>query len=500
MISAEMAEVDDEQDQRHKNQPLKSEQNQDKRLKYQPTEQPRDQRFEFHQTKQTSDQRLKYPSLTFEQREKLEQCFQHIIANASVDFNNPEIQDIQTAMDTMLERIKTRVNSRGIFKIARLVRGGSMAEQTSLWKIKKYLRYKYLEFDFLAALENAVKHCIDQTANCPGCITIVKTPVDKERLRQCYDRDDILNAGLKKSYQSGDIFSAGALTDQYVISDLFIKELNHCLISSCDCLTFQCNEDKNGYYKISLRPSSAEHKRGCDECTVNMPTGTLHVNTEITVEQMTSGPNKCSLIFQWISKAKSLSAPDRLLLQEPQLLSSLLIYVDFLPAMEFLKPTPSAAGDEHDYFIVPKSCNVCVMDDYDDYHEYGYRWRKSWCLAEINAFTTDMSDKHRRCYQIMKYLSERFNWLPSYHIKTAVLNHHTTCTDITDDCVDCVIGMLWELLQAYKTKELLSYQSNLNIIKTDNDIGIIWKDNCEQLIHMLCTVSATDTWKTFISQ
>ena len=439
-----------------------------------------------------------------EQREKLEEFFQHIISNATVDFTNPEIQDIQTAMDTMLERIKIRINSRGVFKIARLVRGGSMAEQTSLWKIRSRLSEKshnYLEFDFLAALEDTVKHCINQTANCPGCIKIVKTPVDKERLRQCYDGDYILNIGLGNSYGRGDIFSEGALESKSVISDIFIKELNHCLTSSCDCLTYQCNENRYGWYEISLRPSSVEHKDGCGECTVDMPTGTLHVNTEMVVGQRSGDPNHCSLIFQWISMAKSLSAVDDLLLQEPQLLSSLRIDVDFLPALESFKPTPSGAGDEHDFFLVPKSCNVCGGVDYDDYDEYGYRWRKSWCMAEINAFTTKMSYKHKRCYQIIKYFLEMFPFLSNYDIKTVVLNHHTTCADTTDDCVDCVIGMLRKLLQAYKTKELLSYQSNLNIIHGYIDYFYeIDKDNCELLIHKLCSVSATDTWETFISR
>ena len=425
----------------------------------------------------------------------MKQFFQHIIANAAVDYTNPEIQDIQTAMDTMLERITTRVNSRGIFKIARIVRGGSMSGKTSLWKIED--SNHYLEFDFLAALENAVKDCKDQTGNCPGCLKIVSTPVDKERLRQCYDGDDILNAGLEYSNDRGDIFSEGALESQDVIQDLFIKEINYCLTLSCDCLTFQCNEDEDECYEISLQPLSVEHKGVCDECTVDMPTGTLHVNTEIAVEQDSVGPNQYSLIFRWTSKAKSLSAPDELLLQEPELLSSLTIYVDFLPVLESLKPTPSGAGDEHDYFIVPKPCNVRGGDCVD----YRNLWRKSWCMAEINAFTTDISDKHRRCYQVMKYFSEQFSYLPNYHIKTVVLNHHTTCADTTDDCVDCVIGMLRELLQAYKTEELMSYQSNLNIIN-----GQIYgfyqmeKGFCEQLISNVCSVSATNTWKTFVKK
>ena len=36
-------------------------------------------------------------------------------------------------------------------------------------------------------------------------------------------------------------------------------------------------------------------------------------------------------------------------------------------------------------------------------------------MAEINTFTTAMSDKHRRCYQIMKYLSD-FKSVNNYNL------------------------------------------------------------------------------------
>ena len=222
-----------------------------------------------------------------------------------------------------------------------------------------------------------------------------------------------------------------------------------------------------------------------------MSTGTLHVNTEIDIYQNHLGGthlNNCSLIFQWTSKTKSLSAPDKEFLQKPRPISSLPIYVDFLPAPESLKPASPGAGDEHDYFIVPKRCNVCLAETFID------RWRQSWCMAEIQAITHAMSDKQRRCYQIMKYLSEarRFNTLPNYYIKTVVLRHHTTCSDVTDDTVDCVMEMFRDVQQAYKTKELLSYQSNLNILNKLNS------DECEPYINTLCSVSVTDSWETFI--
>ena len=94
---------------------------------------------------------------TSTQREKLEEFFHHITSNASVDYSNQEIKDIQNAVPIMLERIRMRVNRRGIFDIDRIVPSGSMAEQTSLWKYED--RNHHLEFDFLSVLKNTIKQC-----------------------------------------------------------------------------------------------------------------------------------------------------------------------------------------------------------------------------------------------------------------------------------------------------------------------------------------------------
>ena len=268
------------------------------------------------------------------------------------------------------------------------------------------------------------------------------------------------------------------------------------------CLSIERNRKLS--CTISFRPSSGEHARGCELCIVDRPTGTLHVNTEIDINQTSFGPNNCSLIFKWTSKTKTLLALDKKFLQEPQRISSLPIFVDFLPALESLKPTPSGAGGEHDYFIVPKHCNVgyhaaAADNDDDDDDDFPYRWRKSWCMAEIHALTSEMSDKHRRCYQIMKFLFHvYFIVISNYHVKTVLLRHHTTCSDTTDECVDCVLGMLRDLLQAYETEELLSYKSNLNLLGRK---GVLLSSRFRDVRHSLnvCTLSLSLTHlKTFI--
>ena len=119
-------------------------------------------------------------------------------------------------------------------------------------------------------------------------------------------------------------------------------------------------------------------------------------------------------------------------------------------------------------------------------------------MAEINEITTGMTDKNRRCYQIMKYFSKILFFLPNYHIKTAVLRHHTTCPDTTDDCVHCVMEIFQDLLEAYEKNKLLSYKSNLNILGTRYIFILEYK--CVKIINTLCSVSVTDSWKTFIKK
>ena len=203
------------------NQSDQSEQNQYKRSRRQPPE-------------QTRDQRQNYPSLSPDQRDKLEEFFNHIIANASVDYStcNTEIQDIRSAVHEMLQRIRSRVNRRGIFDIVEVVPAGSMAENTSLWKFDRQMCFEnqfefdwrrncenYLEFDFLARLSNSVHQCENLKAqgNCQGCIGIIKPPVELKRLRQCYNREEEFNAESLKNGEK--------------INSLFLIQINYCLTS-----------------------------------------------------------------------------------------------------------------------------------------------------------------------------------------------------------------------------------------------------------------------------
>ena len=94
-----------------------------------------------------SSRKPSYPKL-----KKLNELLKEVVIKVVIDYSSQEILDIQTAVHKMLERLVTRVNKRGMFKISRIVPCGSMAEQTAAQKFDCE-EGMYTEFDFLANLD-----------------------------------------------------------------------------------------------------------------------------------------------------------------------------------------------------------------------------------------------------------------------------------------------------------------------------------------------------------
>ena len=237
-------------------------------------------------------------------------------------------------------------------------------------------------------------------------------------------------------------------------------------------------------------------------------------------------------MFRWSSKANTISAYDRMLQEESSEVNRLAIHVDFLPAIEIHQSGTHTAGSwirnvigfipglsvltsdtaarKHDFFLVPKSCNVCAFEVCNIL--YGTEpWRKSNCLAEISHIVHDMSEKHKKCYKVIKYFLSiiehikivRVNW---YHVKTMVLNHSRECSDSSEGCAECVLKILAELKHAYKTKRLNSFtDSNVSILPTCIDIffdGILYKTviELEAAIKILCSVTDSDSCTTILER
>ena len=280
---------------------------------------------------------------------------------------------------------------------------------------------------------------------------------------------------------------------------LFWREINTCLGSDCQCFSVEYDDDVyHRSYSYKLAPECESDYR-CDKGVVEMPTGILRVNHSVSVGKYSRNVN-CSLAFMWTSKANTLPVYDKLLQdkathgitlvpmlhEEPRQVTSFPVHVDFLPAFEVLKAKPDEAV--HDFFLVPKRCNVCEIN-YD-------KWRKSNCMAEIAYIVNAMSAKHRKCYKIIKYflstvdirsmsLSDNIN---CYYVKIVTLKHSRGCSDSSEGCAECVLGILTDLKQAYETRTLTSfYGPRVNIFRRTS-FGPTCIENIQKAIERLCSV------------
>ena len=403
----------------------------------------------------------KHPSRR--QKNKLNGILDELVTKARVDFSNPEIQDIQSAVSEMIERIKTGINERGLFSIYRTEVCGSMAEKTAMWKPAGRSNQPYIEFDFLAVLQAAC----DIKPGCQECFYVNTPPMNLDLLEKYY-------GSLYSSYLEY------KLKRRNIVEIYFTRETNNCL-ASCGCQEVIYKDQKH-WEAYTFEPSStcSKTQQGCEKCTVDRPTGTLRVKTSVEIGGIAPAA-RCTLVFQWTSKAKTLCTRDCVCLPETEKMNNLTIHIDFLPALEVFQSkqqsadvaacsssglvlNPTSSEDEHYCFLVPKRCVVC--------RTY-IKWRRSGCRAEIDTIVNKMSDKHRKCYQVLKHLT-RFTSPPyclnNYHLKVAILRHNSSCSDAGENCAECVFKVLDELRHAFKTRQLKSLHSQAYLLKHDGVI------------------------------
>ena len=423
--------------------------------------------------------------------------FDEIIDSVSIDFENQEIKDIKNVTYTMLDRIVAKVNERGIFSIARIQPAGSMTDKTSNWKYDKKRVENFLEFDSLAVLRQSLEQFIvaGSEDRCAGCVELSIAPVKLERLTQHNDSESV-----------GRTYTSEGILEPIVINELFMNEINTCLSLLCNCLATNIHTKGNFYHQIKLQHSDKMHEQGCDNCRIESSTGTLTVNTSISLEGgfFNPGPSNSSLIFSWTSKANLLTAPDQQCPHERHHIAKLPIYVDFIPALEALKQT-SDGGYDHDYFVVSKHCNKYHADK----RKRG--WRKSSCMTEINAFSKDGSKTHRRCHQIIKYILEKSysntTWvegmgIQNYDVKTVIVKHCLACPNASDDCFSCLVKILEDLFTAYDSGKLESCDpstSTYNIISQHRYCDVT-KFYFKNLLLILKSLGEQDSAESFIQR
>ena len=370
----------------------------------------------------------------------LSKLYDDIVAKAKVNRSSREITDISSAVEEMLTRLinggmKMNYEVYGEQKLERLVSGeieidyygaslrfykvdlqpcGSMAEHTSLWKStrRQFRQNTFLEYDYLAVLQNEDNVGEIRRGGCQGC---------------------------RRIYSGGEGLLAGVFN--WVFLEALYSRIQYSRIHSrCSCRVYPddtCWED------------DIHDSRPCTECTVVRDTGYLQIAKIPAINQrIVNHSERCSLVFYWTSRTNSLLAPNVETLQPTEKIKRLVIRVDLLAAFEF---PSNRDGDQHGIkrFIIAKDCPYCRQG-----------CMVSYCMHELNAIK-HVSDQHKQSYIIIKFLYGQFiywtgvdKYINSYHAKVAFLTHCQTCTDEQKDCITCITEILHSLVEAYRSKSL----------------------------------------------
>ena len=355
---------------------------------------------------------------------RLKTFYKNILRNAALNFNNKEIQDIQTAVRLMLERVAAQMNTEpeAPIKISHIQPCGSMEEKSSILKtVSKPYDYngvrltKYIEFDYLAIID---QRDLRLEGSCPGC-----------------------RFGEESILKQGDEFPLK-------LKKVFSSQLGRSTASLCSCFSLVFQHD-NQYLPtpFSFEPANP-NINGCPRCTVTMDTGCLTVMPKIINDNL----GDCSLKLLWTSYVSSLSDFDCYdTLQTTKQIKYLPIHIDFIPAR---KISGQQINGSNPLFLVPKRCSYCRK-----------KCRLSDCLGEIEYFLNSVSEKHKKAYLIIKFISQFFGWLPKYHLKIILFHHCKTCTDTSEDYTICVLSILRELLQSYENGVLMAFCGNVNLLE-----------------------------------
>ena len=386
--------------------------------------------------------------LHMDERSLLHRFFEDILKKSSVDYSCNEIEDIQTAVLEMLERIAVKINERGLFNISRIEPCGSMAEKAALWKTypkdseKGKKIEKYLEFDFLAVLVKTDDIKLPMQ-DCKGCKKVHGSLLNNTLLQK-YGYIEMLRNSMLKDADINNV----DINKPRTIGQMFQREVHASILSLCNCLTIHGGKYlPKGSYTLKFDHLSA----GCTECSICRASGTLKISHVVNLQFDT---NRCTLILQWESKSSSLFAPVEYSINQTRNMKRFPIHIDFIAALETLQEAQQ--GDQRTVdpkcFIVSKDCSVCKR----------MMWRISGCIEEIKAIKNEFSTKHKKCYMILKYIFQTGE-INNYTMKTVVLHHHTTCTDTSEDMVACVTTIIQEMADAYKRGHLQAYCRPVNL-------------------------------------
>ena len=392
-------------------------------------------------------------------RRRLKTFYENILRNAALNFNNKEIQDIQTAVRHMLERVTAQMNAGLPFKISYIQPCGSMEEKSSILKtVEEPYDYngvrltKYIEFDYLAIID--LPDVVRLEGSCPGCH---------------FGLESILKQG------NGDYIPLKCGSN-----DVFNRQFGRSIASLCSCFSPVFHRMRLGDIDLptaffSFEPANP-NINGCPSCTVTMDTGCLTVMPKII-----NYPDRCSLTLLWTSYVSSLSDFDcNDTLQTTKQIKYLPIHIDFIPA---LKISGQQINGSKPLFLVPKRCSSC-----------NEKCRLSDCLGEIEYFLNNVSEKHKKAYLIIKFIFQFFGWPLKYHLKVIHFHHCKICTDTSEDYTTCVLSILRELVQSYENGVLMAFRGNVNLFARERFHKYTFPEAKRTLNTLIKQLSNFKTW------
>lgn len=337
----------------------------------------------------------------------LQTCFDDVVANSVVDFENRQVADLSHALEKQLWKYTKRMQKKnGKLEVLDLRQCGSMVERTALWKSsqRNNEENKYLEFDYLAVMDGN-KYAIYESENSCHLCAILK---DKKKKTSSINSLEFDMEFLSTFYSS--------------IMSLCSCHVSMEADSSFACSCAQCSEEtENGFLRIA-------NIRNCEY----------------------KEKENCSIMFYWISKTEDLKAPDVASLQVSETIRTLAIRVDIMPAFEI---NPNCVGNRTGklQYLIPKDCPSGCLNT----------WMRSYCILELNALK-HLSPPHRNCYIVIKFLYGQLSYwtgvdvfLKGYHAKVAFINHCQICTNNTECYTSCINSILAWLKTAYKKNNIL---------------------------------------------
>ncbi|XP_053402308.1 uncharacterized protein LOC128557842 [Mercenaria mercenaria] len=339
-----------------------------------------------------------------------------------INYSQPEIKDITTAVNILLTRLIGCFNSRNDrFFITKFVPGGSMVEQTRIWENQQD---PMIEFDFLVLLQYRyeAQHI---GYGCPGHLKVLNF----ETVRDTDGRHLMREEELRPN----DVVQEHNMT----ILNILEEKCKGCRTCDVACVN----------HNASIP---------CTMFQVETESGRLEL---IGLEDESKGFLK-PIVMQWHSHVKTLIRPK--ISKEIDIVQTIpnviKIMADFVPGFQFSRlriqelfhcnfPNFPKDIEEPDHFyVVPKLCPKT----------HPTCWRISYCTSEVQSMIST-PQKHRDAYKmikVFKHYALENTILSTYFMKSVVLRHIDKCEDGGLEMQPCLVEMLEYTLKCFQEREL----------------------------------------------